>query len=312
MRVFVAGIGGPLQSALIPQLIDNGYQVTALARTAEQAQLLSLLGGEVAVGDPFDVEQLTQAVLSAAPSVIIDLFSTLPSLFPMGRSEEHDSLESDSHNAVLDTLLAAARLAGVRRFIAQSYCGWPFTLATGSLGKEEDPLHPNPPAKLRSVWNAIRRREEAIQNAIDLQTLILRFGFLYGPGTEVSKDGSIATLIRNRKLPLVRHGHGVWSFIHLADAARATVVAVSQGAPGIYNVVDSEPAPIEDWLPLFVQVLGAPPPRTLPDWLARAFVGDLSVSMMTQSHGASNRKAISGLGWQPMFPNYRQGFLKGL
>jgi nucleoside-diphosphate-sugar epimerase len=312
MRVFVAGVGGPLQSALIPQLIDNGYQVTVLARTADQTESISVLGGEVAIADPFNAERLTQAILSAAPSVIIDLFSALPSLFPIGRSGAHDALESGSHHAALDTMLAAARLAGVRRFIAQSYCGWPFTLATGSLGNEDDALHPRPPAKLRSIWNAIRCREETLQNALDLQTLILRFGFLYGPGTDVSKDGSIASLIRNRKLPLVRNTRGVWSFIHLADAARATVVAVSQGTPGIYNVVDSEPAPVADWLPLLAQVLGAPPPRTLPGSLARVLVGDLGVPMMTQSFGASNRKAISGLGWQPMFANYRQGFLKGL
>jgi 2-alkyl-3-oxoalkanoate reductase len=307
MRVFVAGIGSALERVLVPQLIENGYQVTTLACTPDRAESTRALGGELAVADPLNAEQLTQAVHSAAPNVIVDLFSALPSL---STNAEHDALTKRFE--ILDTLLGAARRVGARRFIAQSYCGWPLTLATGPLGKEEDAFHPRPPAKLTALSNAIRHREETIQSTHGVQTLILRCGFLYGPGTEISREGSIATLIRERKLPLVSSAHGVWSFIHVADAARATVVAVSQGAPGIYNVVDSEPAPVADWLPLLGQVLSAPAPRSLPAWLARLFVGDLGVSMMTESRGASNRKAISGLGWQPMFANYRQGFLKGL
>ena len=309
MRVFVAGIGSALERVLVPQLIENGYQVTTLACTPDQAEQLSTLGGELAVADPLNAEQLTKAIHSAAPNVIVDLLSALPSL---STNAEHEALTNRCETEILDTLLAAARLVGARRFIAQSYCGWPLTLATGPLGKEEDPFQPRTPAKLGALSKAIRHREQTIQSARDVQTLILRCGFLYGPGTEISRDGSIATLIRERKLPLVRSAHGVWSFIHVADAARAMVVAVSQGAPGIYNVVDSEPAPVADWLPLLAQVLGAPAPRALPAWLARLFVGQIGVTMMTESQGASNRKAISGLGWQPMFANYRQGFLKGL
>jgi 2-alkyl-3-oxoalkanoate reductase len=307
MKVFVAGFGGPLERVLIPQLRENGYEVTTLACTADQAESLGALGGEVAVADPLNAEQLTQTILSAAPNVIIDLFSTLPSL---STNAEHNPLTNRFE--ILDTLLGAARLVGARRFIGQSYCGWPLTLATGQLGKEEDPFHPSPPAKLSAVSNAIRHREETIQNTRGAQTLILRCGLLYGPGTQISREGPIATLIRQRKLPLVRSAHGIWSLIHIADAARAMVVAVSQGAPGVYNIVDSEPAPVADWLPLLARVLGAPAPRAMPAWLARLFVGDLAVSMMTESYAASNRKAISGLGWQPMFANYRQGFLKGL
>ena len=312
MRVFVAGIGSALERVLVPQLIENGYHVTTLACTPDQTERLKALGGELAIADPLNAEQLTQAVHSAVPNVIIDLFSALPSLSTNARSHERNALTNRCETEILDTLLAAARLVGARRFIAQSYCGWPLTLATGPLGKEEDPFHPRPPAKFSTLLNAVRHREETIQNTRDVQSLILRCGFLYGPGTEISRDGSLATVIRERKLPLVRSAQGVSSFIHVADAARAIVVAVSQGAPGIYNIVDSEPAPVADWLPLLAQVLGAPAPRTLPAWLAHLLAGDIGVSMMTQSYGASNRKAISGLGWQPMFANYRQGFLKGL
>jgi 2-alkyl-3-oxoalkanoate reductase len=309
MRVLVAGFGAPLEHVLIPQLRENGYQVTALACTADQTESLGALGSEVAVADPLNTEQLAQTILSTAPNVIVDLFSALPSLTT---NAVHDALTKRLQSEILDTLLSAAHLIGVRRFIAQSYFGWPLTIATGPLGKEEDPFHPSPPVNLNALSNAIRHREETIQNTRDMQTLILRFGFLYGPGTEISREGSVATLIRERKLPLVRTARGVSSFIHIADAARAMVVAVSQGASGIYNIVDSEPAPVADWLPLLAQVLGGPAPRALPAWLARLFVGDIVVSMMTESYGASNRKAISALGWQPMFANYRQGFLKGL
>jgi 2-alkyl-3-oxoalkanoate reductase len=312
MKVFVAGFDVPLQRLLITQLSENGYQVTALACTADQTESLRALGGEVAIADPFTAEQLTQTILSTAPNVIIDLFSASPLLSARTRTDEHDAIASCFRPEVLDSMLAAARLVGVRRFIAQSYCGWPLTLATGPLGKEEDPFHPTPPAKLSALSNAIRHREETIQNTRDVQTLILRCGLLYGPGAEISREGSVATLIHERKLPLVRGARGVSSFIHIADAARAMVVAVSQGASGVYNIVDSEPAPVADWLPLLAQVLGAPAPRTLPAWLARLIVGDIGVSMMTESYGASNRKAISALGWQPMFANYRQGFMKGL
>lgn len=301
-----------LERALVPQLIENGYQVATLARNAEHAAALCGLGGEVSIADPCDRDGLTQAIAAAAPHVIIDLLTEparLPGLIP---SEAPEALSASRGLDVFDNLVAAARMAGVRRFIAQSFCGWPLTLASGALGKEEDPPYPKPPARFRHVLTAVRDREERLLNTRDMQALILRYGLLYGPGTPISRDGAIAALLRNRKLPLVRNASGVASFIHIADAARATVVAASQGAPGIYNIVDSEPAPLSQWLPLLAHALGAPAPRVLPAWLARFVIDNASISLMMESRGASNRKAISGLGWQPMFANYRQGFLKGL
>jgi 2-alkyl-3-oxoalkanoate reductase len=310
VRVFVAGSTGALGRALIPQLLENGYEVTALVRTPEKGEALQAMGADVTIADPLNKEELTQAIIAAKPKVIIHQLTALANVRSFKFDHEF-ALTNRFRTEVTDTMLAAARRVGVRRFIAQSFCGWPFARQGGPVKKEEDPLDPNPPAEFRKTLEAIRYLEGTLLHTTDMQTLTLRYGVFYGPGTAIAKDGAIADLIRKHKMPIVGKGTGIWSFIHIQDAARATVVAVSQGAPGIYNIVDSEPAPVAEWLPLLAQVLGAPPPRTVPAWLAKLAVGEGGVSMMTEIRGGSNAKAISGLGWQPMFANYRQGFLKG-
>lgn len=213
---------------------------------------------------------------------------------------------------VTDALMAAARLAGARRFIAQSYCGWPFARVGGPVKTEEDPLDPDPPASFRRSLAAIRHTENAVRDSSDPEALALRYGMLYGPGTAISADGSIVELVRERKLPLVGNGAGVWSFVHVDDAARATVAAVSRGDPGIYNIVDDEPAAVLSWLPVLADLAGAEPPRRVPAWLARFIIGSGGVSMMTQVRGGSNAKAKRELGWQPHYATWRRGFAEGL
>ncbi len=312
MRVFVAGGTGALGRALIPQLLENGYQVTGLVRTPEKGETLKAMGADSVIADPLNREELTEAIIAAKPEVIVHQLTALAQFGSFKRFDQEYALTNRFRTEVTDTMLAAARVIGARRFIAQSSCGWPFARVGGPVKKEDDPLDPNPPAQFDETLAAIRYLEDTLLQTTDIQTVVLRYGFFYGPGTAIAQDGAIATLIREGKMPIVGKGSGVWSFIHILDAARATVVAVSQGAPGIYNIVDSEPVPVAEWLPLLAQVLGAPPPPTVPAWIAKLAIGEGGVSLMTQVRGGSNRKAISGLGWQPMFPNYRQGFLKGL
>jgi nucleoside-diphosphate-sugar epimerase len=213
-----------------------------------------------------------------------------------------------------DHLLAAGRAVGVRRFVAQSFAGWPSARTGGPVKTEADPLDPAPPAGLRTMLEALRHLEDAVTGAGWTEGVVLRYGGFYGPGTSfsVKPDGEHVALIRKRKFPLVGNGAGMWSFIHIEDAAAATVAAVEHGERGIYNVVDDEPAPVSAWLPAAAETLGAKPPRRLPRWLGRLAAGEAATVMMTEVRGASNEKAKRELGWSPRYSSWREGFARGL
>jgi nucleoside-diphosphate-sugar epimerase len=213
---------------------------------------------------------------------------------------------------VTDTLLAAARMVGARRFVAQSFCGWPYAREGGEVKTEEDPLDEDPPASFRQTLAAIRHLEDAVEASRDVEALALRYGFFYGPGTGIARDGPVADLVRRRRFPIVGGGGGIWSFIHVEDAASATLAALTGGAPGIYNVVDDEPAKVSTWLPALAEALGAKPPLRLPAWLGRLALGEGGLAMMTEVRGGSNAKAKRELAWQPRYPSWRQGFADGL
>ncbi len=213
---------------------------------------------------------------------------------------------------VTDTLLAAARRVGTRRFIAQSFCGWPFARQGGPVKSEEDALDPEPPANFQRTLTAIRYLEDAVQRSADVPALALRYGFFYGPGTSIARDGSVVELVRRRRLPIVGSGGGIWSFCHIEDAARATVAALSQGPAGIYNVVDDEPAPVSTWLPTLARAVGAKPPYRVPCWLGRLAIGDGGLAMMTQIRGGTNAKAKRELAWRPVYASWQRGFVEGL
>jgi 2-alkyl-3-oxoalkanoate reductase len=202
----------------------------------------------------------------------------------------------------------------VRSFVAQSYAGWPFERTGGPVKSESDPLDPTPPDALRTTHHAIRYLEGAVTGADWTEGIVLRYGGFYGPGTSLSlrPEGEHVALIRGRKFPVVGDGAGVWSFIHIEDAAAATVAAVEHGARGIYNVVDDDPAPVAEWLPAAAAALGAKPPRRLPRWLGRIAAGEAAAVMMTEVRGASNEKAKRELGWRPSYPSWREGFANGL
>ncbi|HEV8337145.1 MAG TPA: NAD(P)-dependent oxidoreductase [Candidatus Polarisedimenticolia bacterium] len=312
MRIFVAGSTGVAGRALVPLLLENGHDVVALVRFAPKARDLEAMGATIALGDALDKAELTQAIRKAEPEVILNELTSLAGAGDFRRLDEEFALTNRLRTEATDTMLAAARLVGARRFVAQSFCGWPFAREGGPVKTEEDPLDTDPPAHFGKTLAAIRYLEDAVRAAEDVEALALRYGFFYGPGTAIARDGLIADLVRNRKIPIVGDGGGIWSFVHIDDAARATLEAISHGKPGIYNVVDDEPAAVSTWLPALAEAVGAPPPRKMPIWLARMAIGDGGVSLMTEARGGSNAKAKRELEWQLAYPSWRRGFVEGL
>jgi nucleoside-diphosphate-sugar epimerase len=270
------------------------------------------MGAKVAVADALDKEGLTAAIRRAEPEVIIHQLTSLAGVGNFKKFDEEFALTNRLRTKATDTMIEAARLAGTRRFIAQSFCGWPFAREGGKVKTEEDPLDANPPASFSRTLAAIRYLEDAVSCATDVEALALRYGFFYGPGTGIAKDGAVVELIRKRRFPIVGGGGGIWSFIHIRDVALATAAAISSGEPGIYNVVDDEPAAVSAWLPVLADAVGAKPPRKLPAWLGKLLIGDGGVSMMTKVRGGSNAKAKREFGWQPVYPSWRAGFAEGL
>jgi nucleoside-diphosphate-sugar epimerase len=320
MKVFVAGATGVLGRALVPQLVARGHEVVGMTRTASKEDLLRSLGASPVVADALDPDAVAQAVASAEPEVIVHQLTALS-----GPMRARDMRRPDRSLAAITTnrlriegtdhLLAAGRAVGARRFVAQSFAAFGFARTGGPVQAEADPLA-NVPAAFRPGLEAILHLEQAVTAIECGEGLVLRYGGFYGPGTGISlaQDAVMAGPIRKRRFPLVGDGGGVWSFVHIEDAAVATAAAVEHGQPGIYNVVDDEPAPVREWLPVLASALGAKRPRRVPRWLARLAAGEMATVMMTDVRAASNAnaKAKRELGWQLRYPSWRLGFAQGL
>ncbi len=319
MKVFVAGATGVLGRALVPQLVAQGHEVVGMTRHASKQDLLRSLGARPVVADALDPDAVAEAVASAEPEVIVHQLTALsgkmslrdarhPDRSPMAIMTNRLRIEATDH------LLAAGRAAGARRFVAQSFGAFRWARTGGPVLTEADPLDPNPPGSLRPVVKGILYLEEAVTTIDWGDGLALRYGGFYGPGTAISlaPDAPMAAPVRKRRFPIVGDGGGLLSHIHIDDAAAATAVAVERGQPGIYNIVDDEPAPVRDWLPVLASALEAQPPRHIPRWLGRLLAGEAATLMMTEARGASNAKAKRELGWQPGYGSWRQGFSQGL
>jgi nucleoside-diphosphate-sugar epimerase len=310
MRVFVAGASGVIGRRLLPRLVERGHEVVATTRSPEKGDRLRALGAAPLVMDGLDAASVGEAVARAEPDVVVHQMTALSGVGDLRHFDAEFALTNELRTRGTDHLLAAAEAVGVRRFVAQSYAGWPNERVGGPLKSESDPLDSSPPASQRGSIEAIRYLEQAVVTAAPIEGLVLRYGSFYGPGTSMANE--YAQLIRARKLPLVGDGGGIWSFVHIDDAAAATVLAVEHGDPGLYNIVDDEPAPVAEWLPYLAECLGARPPRRVPVWLARFAIGETGISMMTQVRGSSNTKARRQLGWKPAWPTWRDGFRHGL
>ena len=312
MKVFVAGATGALGQQLVPQLAARGHEVVGMTRSPEKQDLVRSLGARPVVADALDPDQVAQAVAEAEPDVIVHQMTALSGDFDMRHIDRFFDVTNRLRTEGTDHLLAAGRAVGVKKFVAQSYAGWPFARVGGAVKTENDPLDPEPAKALQVALDAIRHTEDAVTGAGWTTGIALRYGGFYGPGTGMSVGGDQAELIEKRQWPILGDGGGVWSFVHIADAATATVEAIEHGERGVYNVVDDEPAPVREWLPAIAEALGAPRPRRVPRWLGRLLAGEAAAVMMTESRGASNEKARRELGWRPRYPSWRQGFADGL
>jgi nucleoside-diphosphate-sugar epimerase len=312
MRIFVAGATGALGRRLVPLLVVDGHAVTAMTRTAGKAAGLRAAGAEPVVADALDRDAVLRAVCAARPEVVVHQATALAGVTNLRKFDKGFAATNRLRTEGTDHLLEAAQAAGARRFVAQSFAGWPFARIGGPVKTEDDPLDPDPPAQLRRTLDAIRHLEAAVGGARDLEGVVLRYGGFYGPGTSAGVGGHMLDDLRRRRFPIVGAGTGVWSFVHIDDAASATVAAVECGGPGIYQVADDDPAPVSDWLPALAAAVGARPPRRLPVWLGRLLGGEHTVVLMNEVRGASNAKARRELGWRPAWPSWRQGFRSGL
>jgi 2-alkyl-3-oxoalkanoate reductase len=308
MKVFLAGASGALGKQLIPHLIEHGHTVVGTTRSESKVGQLWDLGAKPVVVDALDRDAVIAAVVAEKPDAIIHQLTALTGV-DFRKFEKSFEFTNRLRSEGTDNLLAAARAAGVKRFVAQSYAGWPYERTGGAVKTEQEPLDTDPAPQTRATLAAIRHLETAVTDA---GGIVLRYGGFYGPGTGLEADGEQVEVIRKRKFPVVGEGRAVWSFVHIDDAAVATVIALEHGRPGIYNIVDDEPAPVAEWLPYLAEVAGAKPPRHLPLWLARLVGGEHMVVLMDEARGASNAKARRELGWEPRRHSWRTGFREAL
>lgn len=308
MRIFVAGATGAVGQYLVPALIAAGHSVVGTTRSAARAGLVRRLGAEPAVADGLDAGSMRAAVSAAKPDVVIHQMTDLAAATDLRHFDRAFARTNELRTRGTDILLDAAREAGARRFIAQSFCGWTFSRAGEAVKTEADELDPHPPQELRRTLEAIRYLERTVTASTTPEGIVLRYGFFYGPETGTLSPAMIDQL-RHRRVPLIGSGAGTWSFIHTEDAASATLAAVERGRAGnVYNVVDDHPAQVKDWLPALAELIGAKPPLHVPAWLGRLLAGEHMVAMMTEVRGASNAKARRELDWQPAKSSWRDGF----
>jgi nucleoside-diphosphate-sugar epimerase len=300
MRVFVAGASGAIGTRLVPQLIDRGHEVIGTHVSPASADHVRNLGAEPVALDLLDARAVRKAVLEAQPEAIVHQATALKELEFKRNFDAPFAGTNRLRIEGTDALLAAAREAGVDRFVAQSYASLQYARDGGTVKTEDDPLDPKPVPTMRESMAATRHLDEVVTDA---GGTALRYGTFYG----AANDGLVEP-VRKRQFPIVGDGGGVWSFIHLDDAAAATVLALEHDGPGIYNIVDDQPAPVREWLPVLADELGAKPPRHFPRWLARLFAGEAAVVIGTESRGASNARAKRELGWTLRYPTWRQGF----
>jgi nucleoside-diphosphate-sugar epimerase len=305
MHVFIAGAAGAVGRSLIPTLIAEGHTVTGTTRSEHKAEELRALGADAAVMNGLDRDSVMAAVTAARPDAIVHQMTALSGDLDFRNPDKWFAVTNRLRTEGTEHLLAAAEAVGARRFVAQSYAGWPYARTGGPAKTEDDPLDPDPPRGLRETHAAIRRLEALTTGA---GGIVLRYGGFYGPGTGIAPGGSQFEAIRARKFPLIGDGGGIWSFAHVEDVATATTAALERGGEGeTYNVVDDDPAPVREWLPALARSLGARPPRRVPAWLARLVASPGAVAMMTEVRGASNAKAKAQLDWTPQWPSWREG-----
>ena len=307
MKVFLAGATGAIGTSLVPQLIEAGHEVTAITRSKEKLGELYKVGVEAILCDVFDAARLGSVVARAEPDAVINELTDLPqSLNPRKLGEYYAANKCVRREGTMN-LLGAARGAGVRRFLVQGAAYW-YAQTGGPVKTEEAPLYLDAPSPVGPSVQTIKKVEDAVLSAEGIEGVVLRYGFFYGPGTWYAKDGDVGRQVSKRRYPIIGRGEGTYSFIHVDDAASATVAALERARPGVYNVVDDEPATAAQWMPVYAEALGAKRPPRVPALVARLIVGEAIVKWSLGMRGASNQKIKAEFGWRPRYASWRQGF----
>jgi nucleoside-diphosphate-sugar epimerase len=311
MRVFVAGATGVLGRSVVPMLVAAGHEVTGMTRSPEKVSSLQDVGAEPVVCDALDAQALRAAVVGARPEAIVHLLTALPARIDPRKIRRDLAVNDRLRSRGTRDLVAAAQEAGVKRIVAESIAFAYFPGPPGTLHTETEVLHLDGPKAFRRSAGALHELECAVRG---VQGTVLRFGYLYGPGTSIAREGTMAEDLRRRRMPIVGRGEGVWSFVQIDDAARAVLAALAQqdGKAHIYNVVDDEPAPVREWLPALAKAVGAPRPWRVPTPVARVVAGSLGVLFMAKAQGASNANIKQDLGWKPQIASWREGFRTAL
>jgi nucleoside-diphosphate-sugar epimerase len=311
VKIFFAGATGALGRRLLPKLIEAGHEVTAMTRSESKVNGLGSAGATPVVCDVFDGDALRDAVVAASPEVVLHELTDLPPNIDPRKADEQTAGNDRIRTEGTRNLVDAALAAGARRMVAQSIA-FAYAPVGGSIKIEEDPLYDDAPWPFSRSVAALQELDSAVTQTERIDGLVLRYGFFYGPGTGYASDGYWADQVRKRRFPIVGGGDGIFSYIHVDDAAAATVTAVERGAPGIYNIVDDDPAPVREWLPAYAEAVGAKKPRRVPAFIARFVAGKYAVMLATELRGASNEKAKRELGWTPRYTSWREGFKEGL
>ncbi|WP_151484800.1 NAD-dependent epimerase/dehydratase family protein [Streptomyces albicerus] len=313
MKIFIAGASGAIGGHLVTQLVARGHEVVGTTRSAAKTGALRALGAEPVIVDALDPDSVADAVAKAEPEVIVHQLTAIGGPMKMRNMRRMVAATNRLRTEGTDHLLAAGRAVGVRKFVAQSNAMW-MERTSGPVVGEDGRIEPNPPADVQETVAALRHVEDAMTGLTWADGIAIRYGGFYGPGTgiEAAPDAVMTQMIRKRRFPIVGGGAGVWSMVHIADAASVTVAAIERGKPGIYHAADDDPAAVHVWLPELARALGAKPPRRVPAWLAGLLGGKGPVDMMTRAPGISTEKTKRELGWTPRYPSWRTGFTDGM
>ena len=307
MKIFVAGATGVIGRSLVPLLVRAGHDVVGMTSSPQKVEQLRSMGATPAVCDALDAEAVQRVVVEAAPGAIVHELTRIPQKLDPRRYAEQFAATDRLRTEGTKNLVNAALAVGARRFVAQSVA-FAYAPNGGTTKTEQDALYLDAPREFRGRVEAIRELERLVLETPGLEGIVLRYGYLYGPGTAWAKGGHMASLVRKRRLPIVGRGTGVWSFVHVDDAAAATVAAVERSRAGVFNVVDDDPAPVAEWLPVYAKTLSANKPFRVPTIIARLGAGKYGAEMMTKASGASNAKAKQEFGWHPVQASWRDGF----
>lgn len=312
MRIFLAGASGAIGQTLIPLLVEQQHEVFGSFRNPANTARVQALGATPVVLDALDGQAVHDRIAEIRPQVVIHQLTAIPARLDLRHIDREFEMTNRLRTEGTRNLASASVQAGVEKFIAQSFAGWPYARRGITLKTEEDDLDPSPPPQMKAILDAIETLEHTVVREQGFTGIVLRYGPLYGPHSSIASDGAMVDEIRQHKVPVIGQGTGVWSFLHLHDAATATIAALTHGQRGIYNIVDDDPALVSEWLPYLAQCVGAPAPRHIPNFLAKIAVGEHAVAMMNDIRGVSNAKAREQLHWEPKWSSWRQGFREGL